>query len=187
MEGSGILGSRPAGLSAGEAAIYVCGLADLAVHASAIAPSHLISLVPLEEQPPTPPCVSGDCHLRLEVHDIAEPKPGFVLPEAGHVTALIDFIHGWPCDAPLLIHCLVGVSRSTAAALIALWLKSGTSEADAARALRQAAPHAQPNERLIELADGLLGCDGRLVAAREAMGPGNMSALGKLVRLPVSQ
>lgn len=186
MEGSGILGSRATGQAAGQAAIYVCGLADLAVHASTLAPSHLISLVPPEEQPPTPACVSGDCHLRLQFDDIAEPKPGFILPEAGHVAALVDFVRGWPCDAPLLIHCLAGVSRSTAAALIALWMKSGGSEAAAARALRRAAPHAQPNERLIELADGLLGCEGRLVAARESMGSGNMSGMGNLVRLPVS-
>jgi predicted protein tyrosine phosphatase len=51
--------------------------------------------------------------------------------------------------------------------------------------LRQRAPHAQPNRRIVALADDMLDLDGRLVDAVEAIGarePGlNM---GRLVQLP---
>jgi hypothetical protein len=61
---------------------------------------------------------------------------------------------------------------------------------EAAEQLRRAAPHAYPNRRMIALADQLLQCDGRLIAAREAMGPPRLpltrlSLSGPLVQLPL--
>ena len=61
------------------------------------------------------------------------------------------------------------ISRSTAAALIACYVKTGDGETSAA-ALRTAAPHAAPNRRIISLADAILGCAGALNDARERMG-----------------
>jgi predicted protein tyrosine phosphatase len=72
-----------------------------------------------------------------------------------------------------------------AAALITLAVKAPGRELDAARHLRDAAAHAYPNRRMIALADQLLGCEGRLVAAREAMGPPNLLPFGPLVGLPL--
>ena len=70
---------------------------------------------------------------------------------------LIAFVRGWPHDeAPLLIHCMAGISRSMAAALIALVTKAGGRESEAAEQVRRAAPHAYPNRRMIALADQLL-------------------------------
>ena len=71
----------------------------------------------------------------------------------------------------MLIHCYAGISRSPAAALIAMVLDAPGREQAAALTLREAAPHAQPNRLLIELSDDLLGRGGRLVAALDAMGP----------------
>ncbi len=51
-------------------------LAELSVHDEALRPSHLVSLVPPYEQPPTPPDVRPADHLRLELDDIEEPLPG---------------------------------------------------------------------------------------------------------------
>ena len=88
------------------------------------------------------------------------------------MAGLIAFVRAWPHEeAPLLIHCMAGISRSMAAALIALVTKAGGREMEAAGQIRRAAPHAYPNRRMIALADGLLACEGRLVEAREAMGP----------------
>ncbi len=42
-------------------------------------------------------------------------------------------------------------------------------KAEAARLLRKQAPHAYPNRRMIELADALMGCEGRLIAAVDDM------------------
>ena len=95
-----------------------------------------------------------------------------VVPGEAHVRGLIRFLGEWPGSEPLLLHCYAGVSRSTAAALIALTLNAEGREMEAAQALRDAAPHAHPNARIIALADQLLERRGRLIAARNAMGPG---------------
>ncbi len=123
--------------------------------------------------------------MRIEIHDISEPLPGHILPSADHVSSLIEFLRDWHGEAPMLLHCFAGISRSMAAALIALSLNSAGREAEAARRLRQAALHAQPNQRMVELADRLLGCDGRLLTARDAMGPAELVSYGPLTRLPL--
>jgi predicted protein tyrosine phosphatase len=64
----------------------------------------------------------------------------------------------------ILIHCEAGVSRSTAAALIiyAYWLGPGRERESMARVLAQR-PIAMPNSRMVEIADRLLGREGRLL------------------------
>lgn len=166
--------------------IYVCNLHDMPGHVEALGPSHLISLVAPGEQPPTPPGIEIERHLRLEIHDITEPMDGHIHPDLEHVAQLIEFLREWRHEeAPLLIHCLAGISRSMAAAMIALVVKAGGHETEAARRIREAAPHAHPNRRMIALADRILGCEGRLIAARDAMGPADLSAFGPLVHLPL--
>ena len=94
------------------------------------------------------------------------------------------FLRRWKPEAgPVLIHCYAGVSRSMATALIGLVLKAPVREAEAALALRAAAPHAQPNRRMVAIADEILGCGGRLVAARETMGYAPAVERGPLVAL----
>lgn len=171
---------------AGDAAVYVAGLAGLAAHAARLRPAGLISLVPRLEQPPTPAGLDPARHLRLEIDDIDAPIPGFVVPDEAHVARLLDFARGWRAEGPLLIHCAAGISRSTAAALAVLALGSAESEAALARRLRRLAPHAAPNRRIVALADRLLAREGRLVAARAAMGPPAPVFEGPLVRLPLA-
>jgi predicted protein tyrosine phosphatase len=77
------------------------------------------------------------------------------------------------------------VSRSTAAALTALVVKAPGRELDAARALRAAAPHAQPNRRMVAIGDALLGCEGRLIAARDVIGYGPALLQGPLFSVPL--
>lgn len=166
--------------------IYVCNLIEMPIHAATLAPSHLISLVPREEQPETPQGLASNRHLRIEIHDISQPFEGFILPEEQHISELIAFIRDWPAQQPLLIHCVAGVSRSMAAALIAAVIKGDGDELRTARRLRAAAPHAHPNQRIISVADTLLGCQGRLIAACEAMGLGNAVIAGPLVRMPIA-
>lgn len=164
--------------------IYVCGLREMARHVRALRPACLISLLQPEEQPPTPPEIRPEAHLRLEIDDISFATPGHVLADDTHVARLIEFLkRRVPGDA-VLIHCLAGISRSTAGALIALALDAEGREAVAARHLRAFAPHAAPNRRLIAVADRLLGRQGRLIEAREAMGPAEPALESPLVRLP---
>ena len=181
---------RPA---APDRAVYVCGLAGLAEHAAALRPAGLVSLVTAFEQPPTPRGVAREAHLRLEVDDIEAPIPGFAMPDEADVAALIDFLGAWRPERPLLMHCAAGVSRSTAAALVALCLHAeGNERGDErgdermlAQRLRRAAPHAAPNRRIVALADRLLGREGRLIAAVDALAPPALVLEGPLVRLPL--
>ena len=166
--------------------IYVCNLMEMPEHAEALKVSHLISLVSPDELPATPACIALERHHRVGIHDISEPLDGHILPEVEHIEGLIEFVRMWRHDeAPILIHCVAGISHSMAAALITLALKAPGRELEAARQVRSAAAHAWPNRRMIELADELLGCAGRLVAARAAMGPANLLPFGPLVSLPL--
>ncbi len=166
--------------------IYISNLEDMPRHVETLRPSHLVSLVEPARQPPTPPGVAAGLHLRIQVHDLSAPLPGYLVPERHDVDALVRFVEGWSGAAPLLVHCVAGISRSTAAALIALAVKTPASEPELIRRLSQAAPHAQPNRRLVALADRVLARDGRLIAAREAMAPAIEVTEGPLVTLALA-
>lgn len=164
--------------------IYVTNLHDLEAHALAVRPDRLISIIQPEFQPPTPTAVSPDAHLRVPVHDIAAPVPGSILPERHHVETIVRFLDDWRAGDPLMVHCFAGVSRSSATALLAHFLTTDDAFASA-RALRDAAPHAWPNRRIVALADAVLDCRGQLREAVDAMGPASAESLGSLVALPV--
>jgi predicted protein tyrosine phosphatase/rhodanese-related sulfurtransferase len=156
--------------------LYVTNIEDLPEVARRIRPSDLISLVPIEEQPRTPSGVNPSRHLRLLIHDITTSEDAGILPQSTHIQTLIDFIRDWKQqDGPLLLHCIAGVSRSSAAALITLVTLAPGHESEAARALRRAGPHFSPNRLMIQLADDILGTGGRLLAACEAMGPADLN------------
>jgi predicted protein tyrosine phosphatase len=89
------------------------------------------------------------------------------------VEQLIAFARDWDRAAPLLVHCWMGVSRSPAAAVIAvLAVDPDQDEFALAQRLRRIAPHATPNTRLIEIGDRALQRDGRLIAAIRSIGRG---------------
>lgn len=165
--------------------IYVCCLAEMPRYVSALRPSHLVSVIATEDMPRTPASIPAERHLRLGCDDIIEPIPGYAPPEHAHVEELIAFARGWDRAAPMLIHCLAGVSRSTAAALTVGAVHADGREAEMARRLREMAPYANPNRRIIELADELLAREGRLVAAVQAMGMPDfmVPATGPLIEL----
>jgi predicted protein tyrosine phosphatase len=82
-------------------------------------------------------------------------------------------VRSWDRAAPLVIHCYAGVSRSTAGAFVsACALNPRRAEAEIARDIRRLSPTATPNARIVALADQMLGRDGRMVTAIEAIGRG---------------
>jgi len=162
--------------------IYITNLFDLAEHVRTVQPGYLVSIIQPVFQPETPDEIEPERHLRVEVDDISAPSLGSIVPERTHIEELVDFLHEWPADESLMVHCYAGVSRSSATALIAHYMQ-GSDEFASAQALRAAAPHASPNRLIISLADEILGCNGRLIEARESMGLGQPVIEGPLVEL----
>ncbi len=152
--------------------IHVCPLDALGRSADHARVAHMVTLVNAEAMRDlqTPAHVPTERHLRLVMNDIAEPRDGLIPPSASHVEALVDFAMTWDRAAPILVHCLAGVSRSTAATLIMLCvLNPNTPEQKIARVLQDASPTARPNRMLVAIADNVLRREGRLLSASEAM------------------
>jgi len=159
--------------------LIVCPLRLLPSVIATRSPSHLVTLLPPEEMIPTPGGVAPERHLRLGMHDIAEPMDGLIAPDAAMVEAVLAFGRDWDVAAPMIVHCWAGISRSTASAFaIACARDPDTDELEIALAMRRASPSAVPNRRIVALADGILGRRGRMVAAVEAMGGNGFVAEG---------
>ncbi|URQ76310.1 MAG: tyrosine protein phosphatase [Candidatus Ochrobactrum gambitense] len=164
--------------------IVVSPLSQLAAQLEHHRPSHVVTLTSGEV--PALPESSAAQRLVLTFNDIIEPREGMVAPDASHVQALLDFVQAWQKDAPLLIHCYAGISRSTAAAYIAaMALNPQSDETALALELRKQSPSATPNIRLIEIADEILGRHGRMGAAIKLIGRGAEAFEGEVFSLPV--
>ena len=151
--------------------VYITSLSEMPQQAKRLRPTHLISIIEPELQPPRPDEIDAERHLRIAVHDIDEPALGSIAAKYDDVERLINFLTEWASDhGSLLTHCYAGVSRSTAAALLALCLKTGAL-LESAHALAGAAPYARPNRRIMALADDVLGCGGRLITVCDALRP----------------
>jgi predicted protein tyrosine phosphatase len=165
--------------------IYVAPLSLVETTIADARVSHLVTLINGETLVSTPASIGPDRHLRLAMNDICEPQDGLVLPCEDHVSNLVKFALDWDRQAPLLIHCWAGISRSTAAAFISLFaLNPGADELKLARALRSASPTAYPNRRLVALADEALARGGRMMAAIEYIGRGEIAEEAEVFALP---
>ena len=104
--------------------------------------------------------------LRLKFHDCIETNiPTMDAPASEHIEAILAFgAAAAQAHHRILIHCHMGISRSTAAAIMLLASRHGDAEAAVTR-VTEIRPIAWPNLRMIELADPVCGFDGRLVQA----------------------
>ena len=167
--------------------LYVCPLSQLARVVSRTGARHVVTLINADTPVKRPAGVAPDDHLFLGFNDIVSDEPGLTPPGAEHVDRLLGFVSRWPREKPLVIHCFAGISRSTAAAYItACALSPQRDEAAVAQALRQAAPSATPNARLVALADARLGRQGRMTAAIAAIGRGRDAFEGNPFRLALA-
>ena len=154
--------------------IHTCSLSKLEETALATGAQSLVTLINVNTPVETPKTIARERHLFVGLSDITQALEGHVLPEHAHVAQLLDFVQAWDRQAPLLIHCYAGVSRSTAAAYIAYCaLHPHACEREVAQLLRKLSPTATPNARLIELADAHLQRNGRMIAAIQEIGRGD--------------
>jgi predicted protein tyrosine phosphatase len=166
--------------------IHVCSLARLHDTVGEFNARHVVTLMKDVSLVRRPDSVPAENHLLLDMDDITCAMDGYVHPCEEHVQKLIAFVGGWDRTAPMVVHCYAGISRSTAGAFIAACtLNPKRSEVDIARVIRKASPTAIPNSRLVSLADDILGREGRMVKAIEAIGPGLSSHEGVPFRLDI--
>jgi predicted protein tyrosine phosphatase len=156
--------------------IHVCSLARLQETVEDTGARHVVSLIGDEARLERPTNIAPENHLWLRLHDISTPLDGHIMPGEEHVTELLDFVRDWDRRAPLVVHCYMGISRSTASAFATVCALNPHRDVDGiAQALRRASPTATPNIRIVSIADRLLGRDGRMVAAIETIGRGIMT------------
>jgi predicted protein tyrosine phosphatase len=164
--------------------IHVSSLARLHETAAAIRASHVVTLINANTVVERPPAIAAERHLFLGMSDIVAPMDGHILPGETQVQQLLSFARKWDRQAPLLIHCWAGISRSTAAAFIVTCaLRPRRDEDEVAQTLRAASPSATPNAKLVALADSILNRDGRMVRAISAIGRGADAFEGTPFRL----
>ena len=156
--------------------IHVCSLARLHQTVENIGARHVVSLIGDEANLVRPAQVLPENHLWLRLHDISMPLDGYIMAGEEQIADLLRFVKRWNRRAPLVVHCYMGISRSTASAYASVCaLNPERSEADIAQSLRKASPTATPNIRIVSLADKLLGRQGRMIAAVETIGRGIMA------------
>ena len=158
--------------------LTVCGLDDLEAHADR-GVTHVLSILdPEREDHPAFARYGDPRRLTLRFHDEIEPGPGVVLPEREDVEAILAwggeaFAAG---DGHMLVHCHMGISRSTAAMTMLLaQAHPDDSEAEIVERVRVIRPIAWPNLRMTEMADAILGRAGRLTAAAATLYAGNLA------------
>jgi predicted protein tyrosine phosphatase len=164
--------------------IHVCSLARLYATVEETRARHIVTLLRLVDRVQRPNHILEENHLILAVDDITAHQDGYTVPGEEHVARLIQFVRGWDRAAPMVVHCFAGISRSTAAAFTAACvLNPERDEAQIARAIRSASPTAQPNARIVTIADRLLKRDGRMIRAVESIGPGEAATEGNPFRI----
>ena len=153
--------------------IHVCSLARLHDTVRDTGARHVVTLIKDISLVLRPATITAENHLLLDMDDISDHIEGYVAPAEEHVGDLLRFVRSWDRANPLVVHCYAGISRSTAGAFVtACALNPRRDELTIARALRAASHTATPNIRIVRFADRLLGRNGRMVAAVEAIGPG---------------
>ena len=164
--------------------IHVCSLAALPSTVKATGASHVLTVMANVAQVQRPESVLAANHLKVQMDDITEQLEGFVAPTETHIDQVLNFVRGWDRQAPLVIHCYAGISRSTASAFAAVCaLNPHRDEMAIARQIRSASAIASPNRLIVSLADKALGRDGRMLRALDEMGPGSMTTEGRPFRI----
>ncbi|KAA2237817.1 tyrosine phosphatase family protein [Salinarimonas soli] len=176
--------------------LTICGIEELPGHRDR-AVSHVLSII--DPDWPDPEAFTAyDPHHRtlLRFHDIIDPLPGQVMPRRDHVEAVLQFGEDLArsrderTEGHLLVHCHMGISRSTAAMTMLMAQAQPEESEDALFAhLAEIRPQAWPNSVMIAFADDMLGRKGRLTEAlrrhygrRVRQEPGFAEAMRRLGR-----
>ena len=176
--------------NASRATLTICGLQELDEH-SARSVTHVLSI--LDPGWPEPEAFfTYDPHRRttLHFHDEIEPAPGIELPRREHMEQILAFGRSLQRDlaerpdAHLLVHCHVGISRSTAAMTALLAQADSSLDEDTIfERVLAVRPKAWPNSLMIGFADELLSRGGRLTRAMGQLYGKRLAARPELVEI----
>lgn len=159
-------------------AITICG--ELEIACTVDGHTYAVSIMDPGLQARLPVGMAEANILRLNFHDLDGPLDpdhparrewerrgyGIVLPGEEHIRAIIAFGDSLAPGTKVLVHCMAGISRSSAAAWILAANAAPGREAEMLRHIRLIRPQAIPNRLMIEIADGLLGAGGRMIRAQ---------------------
>lgn len=165
--------------------IHISSLSGLADVAASLGPFDLLTLLSPSAEARDWSGFSQARHLRLTFHDITEPKPDLIAPDAGMLQAILDFGREASPGRALLIHCWAGISRSSAAAYAIACDRNPGFEFEIADELRRRSPVVTPNKLMVRLADDLLGREGRMIEAIARIGRGADAFEGAPYQLPL--
>ncbi len=149
--------------------LTVCGINELTAQ-SARNVTHVLSTIDPERPELTEFSGYGD-HVRttLRFHDIIAERDGQIMPSERHMAEILkfgtSFLNGRDRDAHahILVHCHMGVSRSTAAMLTLMAQASPNEPGETLfRRLAEIRPQAWPNSVMVAFADEQLGRRGEL-------------------------
>jgi len=151
--------------------ITICGIDELVDYSDAKV-THVLSILdPTTPEPDAFESFGEHSRLELRFHDVIEENvAGYDSPQPHHIESLLafgrDLAQQPPGEAHLLVHCHMGISRSTAAALLLLAEASpGRPAGDMMDEIAKVRSKAWPNLRMIEIGDAMLGFKGDLVRA----------------------
>lgn len=166
--------------------LVVCPLSQLEKTIQLHRPHEMITLMSPGAVLARPSEIAPENHYSLTFNDITEPREGYIPPVAADILTIVKIAEHWDQKHPLLIHCQMGISRSTAAAFItACSLLPKNDELQLALLLRKLSPSATPNKLMIALADNILNRDGRMIKAIESIGRGADAFEGTPFKLPI--
>ena len=152
--------------------LTICGIEELPAHGVRRV-SHVLSLLdPDLPEIDTFGTYGEHRRVTLRFHDIIDPAPGKIHPEPEHVGQILQFGESLRegmserVEGHLLVHCHMGISRSTAAMLMLMAQNDAQADEDALfERLRGVRPQAWPNSVMTGFADAQLGRGGRLTEA----------------------
>jgi len=152
--------------------LTICGIEELPGN-SAREVTHVLSVIDPDRAEIDAFGAYGEHHrVTLRFHDIIDARPGQIMPTPEHVGEILRFGEGLRETATtrakghLLVHCHMGISRSTAAMMSLMAQADPAEDEDALfTRLRKIRPQAWPNSVMIGFADEQLGRQGRLTQA----------------------
>lgn len=152
--------------------LTICGIEELPAH-SLRRVTHVLSVLDPDRAEIDAFGTYGEHHrVTLRFHDIIDPRPGQIHPEPEHVEQILQFGTSLRegvserVEGHLLVHCHMGISRSTAAMLTLMAQNDPLAgEDELFERLRAVRPQAWPNSVMIGFADAQLGRGGRLTEA----------------------